>query len=398
LRKSIGAPRSRLSGRAGSNTLQRMGARQASFCAGAALVLAGCVAPTLAEYQGGRSADLDAIRALPADARAQALRDRILRDGVVLRDPVWSGVGLDANGTPFDCHAQDFKCLYLVAPLRQYLAEDYLALGEVLRERGDGDGAIGAYEDAVHLADTIVLSAAAAARIRAAALRGEEKLWLDRKEPLRARAASVVAKAEEAWARTPEAEALERQYQELLGDSRGAMQRDIDQAAQASLDTLQRSLAAAQSLSELQGVKRNAGAAASLAAVAGAARRIGPLLAAGVAGTKSTDEGLVAFVREVVGAAIDPAQLESFDGGEAGKRAIVDVLASLQTLRRGDSVERARTLMTAALATVRAAPPDAAPPALDVAERLKRVDDLHEKHLLTDEEYQKQRQRILEGL
>ena len=398
--------------------------------AAVALGLSCCIAPTNEEYERGRNEDLEAMRALPVEARAVALRDRVLRDGVVLAHPVWAGLSLDAKDTAFDCHGADFKCLYIVAPMRQELAQDYVALGDALRDRGDVDGAIGAYEDAVHTADAAVLSAAAAARIRAAALRGEEKLWADRREPLRAKAAATVARAEETWARTPDAEALEQKYQALLSESRGVMQRDIEQAGQAAVGALQTALSAAGSLSNLQGAAGAVGMTAKLAAVAAAVQRVGPLLVEGIGGSKLSDLGFATFVRDVAGGVsgairgLDAGQLRAFLASEGGKRAMVNVLSSLQMLRRGGSATGARKLMADALAAVSApaqealsagaassssiatTPPppaasSAAPPpsgAPDFAARLKRLDDLHEKKLITDDEYQKQRQRILEGL
>jgi len=403
------------------------------------IALSGCVAPTLAEFEKGRTEDLQAIRALPASEGIGALRDRVLREGLAVRNPI--KVATEQESTDCDeTHVDEFKCFYLVSPMREHLAEDYLLLADALRESGDWDGALGAYEDAIATADKLVMSVSAAARLRSTALHGEETLWTDRRQPSRAAAARVMARAEDAWSRTSEAETAQKQYDQAMRQSEGTMLKEMIESAQAAFTALQASLSAIQGVAQAGGGLAGVGgaAAAKTASAAALTQRVGPLVVSGA----TTPSGGVdwGLLLKTVGAVsqiatqINATQLKALERSESGKQALVGLVASLRALRQGESVAGSQKLAADATASLEGEPkasheprhPPAksetaedgqtqAPPLQPAAEktaadpssgssggsieaRLKRVDDLHDKKIIKDDEWQRERQRILRDL
>jgi hypothetical protein len=370
--------------------------------------LAACAtAPSLADFEQHRTIDLAVIRAAPPADRARALRERILRDSIQAKYAAYFGDGGFASEAKA-INADDLKFFYLWAPARERVGEDYVALGDALVAAGDVEGAIHAYEDAIAVAEGYVPNAEAASRVRLAALRAEQALWEGRHEPMRARAAKVMADGEDAWLRGPEAQAARRDFDQLVEKSHDAMNDEVAAQNARALQMLNQQLNNIQTtLTTLPTAHAGGAAAAQMSAITTASVLIDMAQRTLATFAKTSPQlrgGELAPLDDVVTAI--PGLSGAIDGAAAGnsdgKRALATFARALVRLRRGDAI-------AAVMAEVRAnapaapspppPPPTAAAPKPSVEDRLHKLDELHANKAITDEEYARERERILkEGL
>jgi len=390
----------------------------------------GCAAPTLDAFEKARGEDLANIASLDPQAKAVALRERILRDGMQAKVPAFlNDMNMVADG-PNPNLVNDMRYVYLWAPVREHVGEDYVALGDCLAGSGDVDGGIRAYEDAIAVADGYVLGGEAAAKIRLAALRGENKTWTARGEAVRAAAAKAMAEAEDRWLSSPEATSARTEYLSLLDQSKSAMAAQVAQQNAAALASLQSGLSQMQQqLATMPGAKGQApNANASASAAAGMTVRMTQMIATGtrIATTIAQQAnalragGDLSALRGIVGQlpgmldAFDAGHIEAFLGSDTGQKVAMRFTEALVGLRRGDTMDRVMgTVHQAAELAKSLAPPPAPPapppppaptasapaPVKDLATKLRELDNLHQQKLISDDEYARERARLLkEGL
>jgi len=392
-----------------------------------ALASAACgTTPTLDAFDQARDTDLKAIADKTADDRPAALRHRIMLDRMMLNNPTGK---LYLN--------QDearFKGFYLAQPVYQSMSEDYVALGDALAEGKDRSGALMAYEDAIGVADGWMYSTEAAGRARLAALHGEQRLWESLGEAPRAAAARILADAQESWLGTPDAQNAKQGYESLLAQSRAALDQQVSAENQATWAAVNQGLN--QMNSSMQAVAAasspNVTPAQRQAAVANQVAQMTPQLLQMAASTASLvikaldikiDPKALAVLDQITAAVpglvdiVKQGKLDAFVGTLQGKQVVSGVVDVLGALRRGDSNDAVRKMtgdlaaiaakaMQAAPAVVPAAAASALAPAVqgaatvqDIAARLQKLQQLLDQKLITPEDFQRERERILkEGL
>lgn len=371
---------------------------------GAALAVTGCASPDLDAYNAQRESNLAAIQSMSPPDKIAALRERVLRDGLASNLP--ANVASMGQGAAFSCNGVlELKCVYILGPIREQLVEDTVAWADALRDAGNPNDALAAYEDAIVAADTVVLSRVAAARLRATALRGEEKLWMARHEDARAAAARLMASAEDGWLQSAEAKTAQSEYDGLLQQSHSAMGEAVSQAVSQQLAMIQAGLQTAQaSLQAVQGAKSGAGASAAVTAMTpvmmAAAKQVVVTVATQLVASAGADLGPLRDLLGTVPGLLDAAKagtLDAFAATDSGKKALGDVFDAVRALRRGQSMETVKTLVAAASAASSAVAQASgvAQQVIDVKIRLEKLQKLHDDKVISDDEYERERQRIL---
>jgi hypothetical protein len=363
---------------------------------GAALAVTGCASPDLDAYNAQRESNLAAIQSMSPSDKIAALRERVLRDGLASNLP--ANVASIGQGAAFSCNGVlELKCVYMLGPIREQLVED--------SDAGNPSDALAAYEDGIVAADTVVLSRVAAARLRATALRGEEKLWVARHEGARAAAARLMASAEDGWLQSAEAKTAQSEYDGLLQQSHSAMGEAVSQAVSQQLAMIQAGLQTAQaSLQAAQGAKSGAGASAAVTAMTpvmmAAAKQVVVTVATQLVASAGADLGPLRDLLGTVPGLLDAAKagtLDAFAATDSGKKALGDVFDAVRALRRGQSMETVKTLVAAASAasSTVAQASGVAQQVIDVKIRLEKLQKLHDDKVISDDEYERERQRIL---
>jgi hypothetical protein len=371
--------------------------------------------PTLDDFNADRSLSLSRT----SGHRVATLRAQILSDGAACAGEL------------------QFMTFYLLAPPRVALGEDYVALGDALANASDADGAVSAYEDAVMVADGRILSAEAAARVRLAALRGEQRLWETLGQPPRATAAKLVADAQEAWLATPEAQEAKGRYGRQLAESESAKRAAVAVENQATWTSINESMNEMQQTMQTYQQSQNMQHMSPQQQQQAMAQQISQMTPQLVELAEKTatlvvkaldlkiDPRVFEVLHEIADAA--PPLVEAVRSGKVeklldtpeGKSVLGGVVDVLHALRRGDSMELVQHLTddvaaaakkleqkTPAATTAVAVSLDAGAPAAtgdagkpDVGARLKELQRLFDEKLITDEDYKRERERILkEGL